>query len=158
MKISNKTLAALLATGLTLGIAGNAIAFGDHGYGCDRGGHRSSPMRALYQLDSLTDEQRTEIKKLMKEERKSMRDLMDAMQDNRDALQEAMRDNATADKIKPLAQKQGDQVAAMIVARAQMRDKINAILTEEQRKELSNMKPSKGRDSDDRWSGDFHGW
>lgn len=158
MKISNKTLAALLATGLTIGVASNAIAFGGHDRGCDGSPHSASPMRALYQLDSLTDEQRTEIKKLMKEERKSMRDLMDAMQDNRDALQEAMRDNLTTDKIKPLAQKQGEQIAEMIVARAQIREKINAILTEEQRKELSSMKLQKGRDDNDRGRGDFRGW
>lgn len=159
MKLSKKTLAALLATGLTLGVAGNAIAFGGHDRGC--GGfdpHTSSPMRALYQLDSLSDEQRSEIKNLMKDERNAMRDLFDAMQDNRDAMQEAMQKNVTADKIEPLAKKQGELVTKMTLARAKLRDKINAILTDEQRKELSTMKPSKRRDDGDRGHGSYQGW
>jgi Spy/CpxP family protein refolding chaperone len=159
MKLTNKTLATLLAAGLTLGAVGSAFAFGGHDRGC--GGfdpHTASPMRALYQLDSLSDEQRSEIKKLMKDERNALRDLFDAMQDNRDAMQEAMQKNVTADKIEPLAKKQGELVTKMTIARAKLRDSINAILTEEQRKELSTMKPSKRRDDDDRMRGDYRGW
>ncbi len=158
MKASNKTLAALLAAGLTLGVASSAFAFGSHGYDCDMGARQASPMRALYQLDTLTDEQRSEIKKMMKEERNSLRDLMDAMQDNRDAMQDAMKDNLSADKIKPLAKKQGELITEMTMARARMRDRINAILTDEQRDELSKMKPQKRSDSDDRNRGDYSGW
>ncbi len=160
MKASNKTLATLLAAGLTLGVAGSAFAFGGHGHGCDAGGYggyKASPMRALYQLDSLSDEQRTQIKELMKEERKSMRDLMDAMQENRDAMFEANQDNAGADKIKPLAKKRGELVTEMTMARARIRDKINAILTDEQQKELKDMKPSKRGDDDDRRR-NYQGW
>ena len=160
MKRVNKTLATLLAAGLTLGAAGTAFAFGGHDRGC--GGFDSSsatPMRALYQLDSLSDEQRTKIKEVMKEERNAMRDLMDAMQDNRDAMLEANKDNVTADKIKPLAKKQGELIAELTIARAKLRDKINAILTDEQRKELSDMKPSKRIDKDDDRGRDrYQGW
>lgn len=161
MKLTNKTLATLLAAGLTLGTAGTAFAFGGHGgHGCDMGSHHSSPMRALYQLDSLTDEQRSKIKAVMKEERKSMRDLSDAMQDNRDAMFEANQKNATADTIEPLAKEQGELVAKMTVARAKIRDKINAILTDEQRNELSTMKKSKRMDKGDRERGrdESRGW
>lgn len=160
MKRANKTLATLLAAGLTLGAAGTAFAFGGHDRGCSGFDSRTaSPMRALYQLDSLSDEQRTQIKEVMKEERQSMRDLMDAMQDNRDAMLEANKDNVTVDKIKPLAKKQGELIAEMTVARAQLRDKINAILTDEQRKELNNMKSSKRFDKDDdRGRDNYQGW
>lgn len=158
MKLTNKTLATLLAAGLTLGAASSAFAFGSHGHGCDMGSRTASPMRALYQLDNLTDEQRTEIKKLMKSERDAMRDLFDAMQDNRDAMQEATRKSATADKIEPLAKKQGELVTQMTMARAKMRDRINAILTDEQRKELSTMKSSKRRYDDDRDRSGYRGW
>jgi Spy/CpxP family protein refolding chaperone len=158
MKIANKTLATLFAAGLTLGVASSAFAFGSHEHGCNMGDRLTSPMRALSQLDSLTDEQRTKIKDLMKEERKTMRDLFDAMQDNRDDLQEAMQKSVPADEIKPLAKKQGDLVAEMTIARANLRDKINTILTEEQRKQLSEMKPQKRTSGDDRDRGGHQGW
>lgn len=158
MKASNVTLAALLAASLTLGAASSVFAFGSHGRDCDMGARQTSPMRVLYQLDSLSDEQRSEIKKLMKEERSSLRDLMDAMQDNRDAMQDAMKDNLSAEKIKPLAEKQGELITEMTMARARIRDKINTLLTDEQRDELSKMKPQKRRDNDDRNRGDYSGW
>lgn len=157
MRASTKILATLLATGLTVGIAGNALAFGGHDHACGLSSGAAS-MHALYQLDSLSDEQRTKIRKLMKEERSSMRTIMDAMQDNRDAMLDARRKNASADKIEPLAKKQGELVTEMTIARAKMRDKINAILTDEQRKELSSMKRTKGRDDDDRGRGNYQGW
>jgi Spy/CpxP family protein refolding chaperone len=158
MKLTNKPTATLLAAVLTLSAVGSAFAFGSHGHGCDMGRYQASPMRALYQLDSLTDEQRTELKKVMKDERNAMRDLFDAMQDNRVEMQQAIRKNVTADKIEPLAKKQGELVTKMTIARAKMRDKINAILSDEQRKELNMMRSSKGRDDDDRERSGYRGW
>ncbi len=158
MKIAHKTLATLLATGLTLGVTTTALAFGSHGHGCDMGGGASSSMRAVYQLDSLSDEQRTQLKELMRAERDSMRELRDAMQDNRDAITDAMQEDSNAGKIEPLAKKQGDLIAKMMISRAQLRDKVNAILTDEQRKEVQNIKPQKRVYGDKHRQGSYQGW
>lgn len=157
MKVSNKALTAVLAAGLTF--AGAAFAYGGGHYSHNACGFGySGSMHALYQLDSLSDEQRSKIKTIIKEERKTMRDMGDRMQDNRDALYEAMRKNAPISEIKPLAKKQGEQIAEMIVARAELRNKINAVLTDAQRKELQQMKPQRPFDDDERPRGDFRGW
>lgn len=154
MKRSNKSSALILASTLLLAGAGSALAYGSqHGMGdCERHG---SPMRALSRIDNLTDEQRARIKDLVKEQRTAMLEQKDAMQESRQALRDAMRNGATKDELQALADKQGKQVSTMIMARAQMRDKINAILTEEQRAELKKMQQERrdryDNDERDRW-------
>ncbi|MEJ2407164.1 MAG: Spy/CpxP family protein refolding chaperone, partial [Candidatus Thiodiazotropha sp.] len=105
--------------------------------------------RALGQLD-LTDEQRDKVKALFKEQRDAMRDNMDAMQDNRDELRDAMQKGAGEKAIRGLAEKQGDLVTEMIVNRVQVQEKLNAILTKEQRDELQKMQKERRDDRRDR--------
>jgi Spy/CpxP family protein refolding chaperone len=73
----------------------------------------------------------------------------DAMRESRQALRDAMQSGAGKEELQALADKQGKQVSAMIMARAQMRDKINAILTEEQRAELKKMQQERRKRFDD---------
>jgi Spy/CpxP family protein refolding chaperone len=120
--------------------AGAALAFGGpkgHG-GCERGG-KHGPMAALTQLEGLTTEQKEVLRDIRKATRDAMRDLRDEMEDNRTDLHDAMEDNADMATIRRLAEKQGDQVARMIVLRAETRSKIDSVLTEEQRKQLQDM-------------------
>lgn len=156
MKHSNKRIALILAGTLLLGGAGTALAYGGfHGKGdCD---HHGSPMRALSQIDNLTDEQRTQIKALYKEQRNAMMDQKDAMRESRQALRDAMDKGASKEELQALANKQGDQVAAMIMGRAQMRDKLNAILTEEQRAQLQKMQQERMKQRDERRDDDGRG-
>ena len=114
-------------------------------------------MRALSQLDNLTDAQRTQIKALFKEQRNSMLDQKDAMRESRQALRDAMDKGASQEQLQALAKKQGDQVTAMIMARAQMRDKINAILTEDQRAQLKKIQQERMQARRDRSDDDGRG-
>lgn len=156
MKRCNKKLALILAGTLMLGGTGAALAYGGY-HGKGHCGHHGSPMRALSQIDNLSDEQRDQIKALIKEQRDTMRGKKDSMRESRQALRDAMQSGASKEELQALAEKQGDQVTAMIMARAQMRDRINAILTEEQRTELQKMQQERMKERRDRDDDDARG-
>lgn len=142
MKSINKRLAAIGLSALLITSAGSALAFGGpkgHHGGCDKG-HGRSPMAALTQLDDLSGEQKTALKEIRSSARAAMRDLRDDMQDNRSDLRDAMQENASMETLRQLAQKQGDQVARMIVLRAEIRNQVNAVLTDAQREQLAEMR------------------
>jgi Spy/CpxP family protein refolding chaperone len=146
MKSTYRRIAIISLSALLFTSAGAALAFGGpkgHG-GCERGG-KHGPMAALTQLDNLTTEQKAVLKDIRKATRDAMRDLRDEMEDNRIDLHDAMAENADMTTIRKLAAKQGDQVAQMIVLRAEVRNKIDSVLTEEQRKQLEDM-PRPGRE------------
>lgn len=156
MKRSSKTIAMLLAGTMLLGGTGAAMAGKHYDRGhCDKRGefsHQGIPMKALKRLDTLSDEQRDQIKTLFREQRDKMRDLRDAMQDNREDLYEAMQNNSDEKTLLKLAEKQGDLVTDMIMNRIQQRKQLNAILTAEQRETLQKMQKrrmEKRRDRDD---------
>jgi Spy/CpxP family protein refolding chaperone len=96
-------------------------------------------MAAIAQLDDLTSEQKEQLKEIRRAARDSMTGLRDEMQDNHSDLREAMRDNADLETIRGLALKQGDQVTRMIMLRAEIRGKVDSVLTQEQRLQLSDM-------------------
>ena len=147
MKPMNKKIPALALSALLATAAGGAFAFGGHHDrqgGCDRSGMRT-PMAALSRLDGLTEEQKTSLTQIRRETRNAMRDLRNEMQGNRDALKDAMADNASIDTIRVLAEKQGATTAKMIVLRAETREKIRNLLTDEQRIQLDAM-PRRGGD------------
>jgi Spy/CpxP family protein refolding chaperone len=145
MKQRNRNIAIVALSALLFTSAGTAVAFGGHkGHGgCDRDGRGGPMTAALMQIDSLTDDQKGAIKDIRKSTRDAMQDLRDEMRDNRRDLRDAMEDEADMDTIRSLAKKQGDQIARMIVLRAEVRNKINTVLNEEQRQQLQDM----------RWSG-----
>lgn len=154
MKRSNKSIALILAGTLMLGGTGAALAYGGYhdrgGCGHHGGGYsHGMPMRAMSQLD-LSDEQRAQIKNLFRDQRDAMRDTMDKMQDNRASLRDAAQNGADEKKVRALAEKQGDLVTEMIMARTQMRKKINDVLTEEQRTELQKIRKQRMDDRHDR--------
>lgn len=158
MKASKKSIALILAGTMMLGGAGAALAYGGYkghgGCGHHGGGYsHGMPMRALKQLD-LTDEQRNQLKTLVKTQREAMRDQFDAMHDNRQALREAMQKGADEKELRPLAEKQGNFVTEMILTRAQMQKKVNAILTEAQRAELQKIRKQRMDDRRERYDDD----
>jgi Spy/CpxP family protein refolding chaperone len=154
MKPMKKRLAILGLTSLLIVSAGGAMAFGGHHdrHDCDRGkgDNWRSPAMAISQLDGLSDEQRDQLKQIRRDARDSMRELRDAMRDNRTELRDAMIDQADLESVRALAKKQGDQVARMIVLRAEMRDRISGVLTEAQRQQLADMRNKA-------WDGDMRG-
>lgn len=143
MNPMKKSLAAIGLATLLIAGAGTALAFGGpkgH-HGCDRdGGH--SPLTALTRLDDLTDEQKNQLRVIRKSARDAMRDLRDEMRDNREDLHEAMVDSADLEAIRALAGRQGEQVARMIVLRAEIREKIAHVLSEDQREQLRDLRGS----------------
>jgi len=139
MKMQRKTLITLAASSLLLGSAA-VMAYGG-GHGFDREGcHRSNPMETLQHVDNVTDEQRSALRKLFDEQRDSMRGQRDVMREGRKAVRDAIRSGAKMDEIKKLATKQGELVTDMIIRKAEMRQKMAGILTEEQMKQLQEMR------------------
>ncbi len=76
------------------------------------------------------------MRKLFDEQRESKKAQREAMRANRKALHEAINKGAGTEEIQALANKQGEYVAAMIMAKAEMRQKMATVLTEEQMKQL----------------------
>ncbi len=133
MTMQKKSLIALVAGSLLLGSAG--VMAGGHGFygkNCDS----DKPMHALEKLDNVTDAQRDQLRKLFDEQRESKKAQREAMRANRKALHEAINKGAGTKEIQTLANKQGEYVAAMIMAKAEMRQKMATVLTEEQMKQL----------------------
>lgn len=151
MKSQKKRLIAIVAGSLLLGSAGLAMAYGG-GHGFDREGcGHGKPMRVLEKLDNVTDTQRDQLQKLFDEQRDSMRERRDAMREGRKAVREAISNGASSEELRALATKQGEQVAAMIMAKAEMRQKMATILTEEQMKELQDYRSEMMEKHKQRW-------
>ncbi|HEY0720863.1 MAG TPA: Spy/CpxP family protein refolding chaperone [Gammaproteobacteria bacterium] len=131
------TLAGLLAAGSTAALAcgGQGGKFGPDGVG---------PMRAIYQLDNLSDAQRKQLDALRDKQRKEM----EQTRDERRALHEQMDKATDAKTLRPLAEQQGKQVTEMIMKRQEMRNEVEKILTPEQRSQLKEME-TKWRDGKD---------
>ena len=100
-------------------------------------------MAPLGRLDSLSDEQKTQLTQIRRDTRDAMRELRNEMRSNKDSLRDSMADNATIENIRTLANKQGEMVAKMIVLRAETKEKIRSVLTDEQRVQLDAM-PRRG--------------
>jgi Spy/CpxP family protein refolding chaperone len=153
MKHSPKHLVAILAGTLLIGTTGAVLASGDY-HNRERCGHHGGSMHGLKRLDNLSDEQRDQIKAIMREQRDAMRDRRDEMRDSRRALRDAMQQGADEATLRPLAEKQGAMVTEMIMERAKVRNNINAVLTEEQRKQLEQQRRERRYDDDDEYDDD----
>lgn len=150
MKRSTKHLAAILAGTLLLSGTGAALAYGGGHFGKDDCRHSGgAAMHGLKRLDNLSDEQRDQIKGIMRGQRDVMRDRMTDMRDSRMALRDAMQKGADEATLRPMAEKQGAMVTEMIMARAKVRNQIQAVLTEEQRQQLEQMRNERWDDDDD---------
>lgn len=139
MKMQKKSLIALAAGSLLLGTTAVMAFGGGHGFGHEGCGH-GNPMRTLEQLDNVSDEQRSQLRTLFKEQRNAHQGEREAMRAARQAVQEAIDNGASSEQIRALADNQGKLVAARIVARAEMQQKVAAILTPEQLKELQELR------------------
>lgn len=141
------TMVGLLAAGSTA-----ALACGGPG-----GGHRGhdgyGPMRAIYHLDNLSDEQRKQLDTLRDKQRKEM----EQTRDEHRALRDAMDKATDAKTLRPLAEKQGKLVTEMIMKRQEMRNEVEKILTPAQRTQLKEMQ-EKWRDDRDDYRGDGPRW
>lgn len=154
MKRRNIFAALALGTVLAAGI-GTAAAF--DGSRCGPG---AAPwggpgmLGAAYRLDDLTAEQRTQLDAL----RDKVRAQMDQSRADRRALRDALRDGADVDAIRPLAEKQGQHVTAMILQQVETRTALNTILTDAQRAKLKDTARYKSRRFPHHGRGPGFGW
>ncbi len=118
-------------------VAGCAGAFGQRGGPPEGFGGGRMPGRMFRNLD-LTDQQRTEIKKIMEAERSIMQPVHEQLRENREALKTATKDGQFNEaEVTKLAEKQGDLMAQVIVSRERVQSQIWQILTPEQREKLA---------------------
>lgn len=135
----NKKTKAILLGATLLAATGTALAMGGPGNCEQRGGPFGGKMQGFGQIENLTSEQRTQLRDLQRTQRDKMRSLRDAMSDNHTAMFDAMEDGADSATIQKLAEARGATVTTMTVQRAEMKQKVDAILTEEQRNSLASV-------------------
>ena len=144
MKLTQKKMIAIALSSLLVTAAGGAIAYGgSHDYRGDRDHcDMSAPMTRdpFARLENLSDEQKDQLKLIRRESRDAMNQVRDEMRDVKSALRDAMEDQTDMEKIRSLAKQQGDQVAKLIVLRAETRGKIRNILTEEQQAQFDTLR------------------
>lgn len=117
--------------------AGCTGMFAQRGAGPNGSGGGQMFGRMFRNLD-LTDEQRTEIRKILEAERSVMQPVHQQLRDNREALQAATKDGQFNEaEVTKLAQKQGELMAQTIVSRERVQSQIWQILTPEQRDKLA---------------------
>ena len=155
MKTLTKTAlaATLIAGSVGLTTMVSAMPFGD-GPGCGRGGqHMGSGQRVgdrgpnlerlAYRLN-MTEEQRAEAKAILDDSRQQMVELRDRMRANRDQIRDlTLQPDFDEAAVRSVADEQGDLKAEMIVLRARQRSEMKAVLTEEQRARLNEMRKEK---------------
>ena len=145
--MKRKTKSILFGTAL-LAATGTVLAFGgpgnceQHAGGMGKMGMSGGSMQRFNQIENLTNEQRAQLNELRKSQRDTMRSMRDAMSDNHAAIRNAMKDGANDATIQQLAEARGAAVTDMTLKRAEMKKKIDAILTEEQRNSLAAIEPS----------------
>jgi len=120
-----------------------------HGYKgkyCDKHGKKSGHRmeRMIKHLD-LSDEQATQVRSIRDSYQPKMIALREKMKESRKQLREEMHaETIDQDKVKKLAQTIGDLKAEKIILRAEKRNKVHKVLTEEQRNKMKEMKQRRG--------------
>lgn len=150
MKRSIKAL--LIATTLVGGAAaavayamppgGGACGYGPHAMGLGRHGmdHEARIERMAQHLN-LTQEQREQVRAIVDKHRPQTRALRDQLTESHKQLREIVRsDRFNENEVRKLAEAQGKLKAEMIVQRAKVQNEIRAVLTEEQRRQLDEMR------------------
>lgn len=138
-------IAAVLGTALATG-AGSAMAFGPKGGGHEHMGMMGNTLGPVHRLEDLTPEQKTRLKAI----RDKVRAQQKAWREERKALLRALHEGADVETLRPLAEQEGKRVTERILLQAQVRDEVNATLTDAQREQLKAMKPGK-RHADRSW-------
>lgn len=138
--ISKRFLAYGLATAVLTGVGSTLVYAGDKEHDGCRHGERFGPAAAVRKLDNLTPDQQAQLQQIRDEARDASSALREAMFESRAELRTAMTENADLDTIRSLAAKQGEQKTEMFVLRAATRDRINGVLTEEQRQQLAELR------------------
>jgi Spy/CpxP family protein refolding chaperone len=161
MKKRNIVLSTILA-GSVLSVAAVGIANADPSGGCGARGHHASMHEGrmghggfghMFKRLNLTEAQRDQIFQIRYAQKPAMRAKMKELRSGRQALRAAATaENYDAQKVQTLAQAQAKTLADMMVMRTETSHKIYAVLTPEQRQQLSQMRQHRG-DRDGRGEG-----
>ncbi len=153
MKKRNIVLSTILA-GTVFSVASVGIARAEPRGGCGAQGHHTSVQEGHMGHDgfghkfkrlNLTEAQRDQMFEIRYAQKPAMRSKMKELHRARQALREAATaDNYDLRQVQTLAQAQAKTLAEMIVMRTETRHKIYAILTPEQRQQLSQMREHRG--------------
>jgi len=113
---------------------------------CDKHGKKSGDrMERMIKHLELSDEQATQVRSIRDSYQPKMQALREKMQENRKQLREEMHaETIDQEKVKKLADKMGDLKADKIILRAEKRNKIHNVLTNEQREKMKEMKERRG--------------
>jgi Spy/CpxP family protein refolding chaperone len=124
----------------------------ERGHGSRGDSMFGNTMKMVHRLEraadkiGISDQQMDEIMAVVDESRQSVREVRRAMRDNRKAIAESIHaDNYDADQVQKLADQHGQLASQMIVMGAQVRSQVHALLTEEQRQQIGEMKSRKKR-------------
>ena len=156
MKSNSKLMVAALVAGMTAGGVGLAQAGdhrgsngdgGKHGYhhgshhDMEHGGKHGGKMlgRALRKLD-LSDEQKAQLKEVREAAQNESKPLRDTMHDQRRAEREALAAGADEKTLKKLARDSADTRVELMLHGREVRERMMAVLTAEQKQQLQEMK------------------
>ena len=154
-KLSRSLLAGVfIVSALGLTSITSAMPYGEDS-GCWRGGHKMGPghkhggrgfsVERLTERLNLSDEQHAQVKVIVEESQQQMSDLGEKMRENLEQLRELTQQSPlNGAEVRKVADAQGDLKADMIVLRAQKRAKINAVLTDDQRAQLKQVRGKRG--------------
>ena len=145
MSFTKKSLAAFFAATALAAGAAQAAPGGFH----DRG-HHGGPMMQLRGLD-LTEAQRDQIFKIFHDQAPAAREQMKQVREARLALGKAAGgDRYDEAGVRAAAEAQGKAVTQLAIMRAQTMQRVNAVLTPEQRAKLKERAEHRGRQQDSR--------
>ncbi|WIO73874.1 Spy/CpxP family protein refolding chaperone [Porticoccaceae bacterium LTM1] len=135
------TAIALLAT-----ISLSGIAMADQHGKKEGGRHHPGMMQMgdrMAEKLQLTEQQREEMRAIHEEYGPRMKELMQSTRETRKALHEAKGSGASQSDIDALAKAQGEHQAEMISLRYEIHERMQAVLTEEQRAQMEEMKENR---------------
>jgi protein CpxP len=96
---------------------------------------------SLLEQLQVSDDQRSQIQSIFTDGRQTLRPLFLQLREKHAALQEAARDQPFDETlVRSQAQEIADVQARLIVARAQLRNQVLAVLTDEQKSRLSELR------------------
>jgi protein CpxP len=139
--------AAAIIAGLAVAGGGTILQAEDEGPMCGgvgkhhgrRGFGRMAERQMLRQID-LSDQQRGQIKEILKAEREGMKEQRQALAERRRALHEAVRSGAEEWELREKANDLGLATGDLAVKLAAVHGQIEAILTDEQRQSLGELR------------------
>ena len=152
MKTVKRIILAAAVAGLTLSAGALAQSAGEPGPnpGKHMGGHHKGMwggkgdggqwMERMAEELALSEEQRAQIRDIHQGARQAARDLHRQMKADRQAERQALQAGADKDELLELARKSAESRVAMMLQQRETRDRVQAVLTAEQRQELEQLK------------------